>query len=85
MAKIRPLPTDRAMAKLSSPCISLCKMDLSDGFCIGCYRTRGEIAAWPSMGESEQLNLLNILSERRAAVMGGKRRRPRRQVQRSIL
>ena len=55
-------------------------MDFRDGFCIGCYRTRAEIASWLSMDESDQLNLLNILSERRAAATGVKRRWPRRQV-----
>ena len=59
-------------------------MDPSDGVCLGCYRTRGEIASWRSMDEADQLKLLDILSERRAAATGAKRRRPRRQVQRLV-
>ena len=42
-------------------------MDPSDGVCLGCYRTRAEIASWRSMDEADQLLLLDILSERRAA------------------
>lgn len=80
MAKVKSACTDKPAAKLVSPCISVCQMDFRDGFCIGCYRTRGEIASWLSMDESDQLNLLNILSERRAAATGVKRRWPRRQV-----
>ena len=85
MAKIKPPAAKQATAKLPSPCISVCQMDPSDGVCLGCYRTRGEIASWRSMGETDQLKLLDILSERRAAATGAKRRRPRRQVQRLVL
>jgi hypothetical protein len=37
------------------------------------------------MGEADQLKLLEILSERRAAATGTKRRRPRRLQQRLVL
>ena len=60
-------------------------MDPADGVCLGCHRTRAEIAAWPSMGAADQLKLLDILSERRAAATGAKRRRPRRSRQRLVL
>ena len=77
--------TDQVKAKLPSPCVSVCQMDPSDGVCLGCYRTRGEIASWRSMDEADQQKLLDILSERRALATGVKRRRPRRQVQRLVL
>ena len=60
-------------SNLRSPCISVCQMDPVDGVCVGCHRTRIEIAAWGSMCESDQLKLLDILSERRAATIGAKR------------
>ena len=82
---IKPPSTDQATAKLPSPCVSVCQMDPSDGVCLGCYRTRGEIASWRSMDEADQQKLLDILSERRALATGVKRRRPRRQVQRLVL
>ena len=85
MSNIKPLSADRAAAKLPSPCISVCQMDPSDGVCLGCYRTRGEIASWRSMNEADQLKLLEILMERRAVATGAKRRRPHRQVQRLVL
>jgi predicted Fe-S protein YdhL (DUF1289 family) len=79
MVRIKSPSAHRATAKLPSPCISVCQMDFADEFCIGCYRTRGEIASWLSMDESEQRFLLDILSERRA-VATDVRRRSRRQV-----
>ena len=85
MVNIKPPSADQAAANLLSPCVSVCQMDPSDGVCLGCYRTRGEIASWRSMDEADQLKLLDILSERRAAATGAKRRRPRRQVQRLVL
>ena len=85
MAKTKQPSDYQATAKLPSPCISVCQMDPIDGVCLGCYRTRGEIASWRSMDEPDQLKLLDILRERRAAATGAKRRRPRRQVQRLVL
>ena len=72
-------------SKLPSPCISVCEMDPSDGVCMGCYRTRAEIASWRSMDEADQLQLLEILRERRSVKTGFKYRRPRRSVQRLVL
>ena len=50
-------------------------MDPVNNICCGCFRTRGEIALWPSLNKAEQLDLICILGERRAAATGAKRRR----------
>ena len=68
----------QTQAKLVSPCISVCQMDVEKGLCLGCYRTRGEIAAWPGMSADEQGVLLSELRARRAAATGMRRRSPRR-------
>jgi predicted Fe-S protein YdhL (DUF1289 family) len=68
--------------KLPSPCISVCQMDPQDGVCLGCYRTRAEIAAWRSMAEADQLVLLDILRDRQARATGVRRRQSRRQLRR---
>jgi predicted Fe-S protein YdhL (DUF1289 family) len=60
-------------------------MDPADGVCIGCYRTRAEIASWRSMDEADQLQLLDILRERRTLATGIKRRPPRRAAKRLVL
>ena len=56
--------------KVLSPCISVCQMDARDGICVGCYRTRAEIAAWGSMDQGDQILLLDILRNRRAKATG---------------
>jgi predicted Fe-S protein YdhL (DUF1289 family) len=57
-------------------------MDPQDGVCLGCYRTRAEIAAWRSMDQDDQLVLLDILRDRRAKATGVARRPSRRNVKR---
>ena len=38
-------------ALVTSPCISVCRMDDNSGLCIGCYRTIDEIVAWGRLPE----------------------------------
>ena len=70
------------VTKLPSPCVSVCQMDSKDGVCIGCYRTRAEIAAWGSMDRDNQMLLLDILRDRRAKATGLRRRPLRRSMKR---
>ena len=62
------------MKNLPSPCISICKLNKSTGYCDGCFRTEDEIALWPSMSDEDKLNMLDILRQRQ----GIKRRVNRR-------
>ena len=48
-------------------------MDAFDGICVGCFRTRAEIAARGSMSQDDQMRLLDILRDRRAMAAGGHR------------
>ena len=52
------------MKNLPSPCISICKLNKSTGYCDGCFRTEDEIALWPSMSDEDKFNMLNILRQR---------------------
>ncbi len=62
------------MINFPSPCISICKLNKSTGFCDGCFRTINEISKWPSMTDVERMSLLEILRQRQ----GFKRRVNRR-------
>ena len=62
------------MINLPSPCISICKLNKSTGFCDGCFRTINEISQWPSMTDVERMSLLETLRKRQ----GIKRRVNRR-------
>ena len=50
---------------MTSPCISVCTTDPETGYCLGCFRTRKEIATWRHMTETEQKAVLTLLRERK--------------------
>ena len=52
---------------VSSPCISVCKMDDARGLCVGCMRTIDEIAAWSTMNDAARLAVWKTLPERACA------------------
>lgn len=49
---------------VSSPCVKICELD-SRGLCIGCFRTRDEIARWMEMSELERAAVIVALEMRR--------------------
>tara|TARA_S200000501_G_scaffold376796_1_gene432889 strand:- start:958 stop:1158 length:201 start_codon:yes stop_codon:yes gene_type:complete len=59
---------------LTSPCISVCEINKNSGFCIGCFRTRKEIATWRDLDVTDQKELLAQLRLRQ----GRKKRQNRR-------
>jgi hypothetical protein len=71
-------PDSTKPKKLLSPCVSICQMDPKDEFCLGCFRTRSEIASWTSMDQKDQMLLLESLGDRRATTTGLQRRPSRR-------
>lgn len=46
---------------VKSPCIAVCTVDGLSGYCLGCYRTLGEIAGW-----------LKLTNDERAAIIAAK-------------
>jgi predicted Fe-S protein YdhL (DUF1289 family) len=53
-----------------SPCINVCQMDPATGWCQGCRRTIGEIAAWGSMDDEARRAVWAQLPGRRASMAG---------------
>lgn len=47
-----------------SPCVGICAIDQTTGWCYGCKRTLEEIGQWLGYGESERLALLEELKTR---------------------
>jgi predicted Fe-S protein YdhL (DUF1289 family) len=48
-----------------SPCISVCQIEESTGWCLGCRRTIDEIRDWIIMSPEERQRLLEALELRR--------------------
>ena len=52
--------------EVKSPCISVCAMDESTGFCQGCFRTVEEIEQWWDLAPAQQREIVEKASEREA-------------------
>jgi predicted Fe-S protein YdhL (DUF1289 family) len=48
-----------------SPCIKLCAIDGTTGFCLGCARTLAEIAGWTRYSDRERRSIMASLPARR--------------------
>ncbi|WP_146592852.1 DUF1289 domain-containing protein [Novipirellula galeiformis] len=51
---------------VASPCIGTCVLDQSD-LCVGCFRSRMEIACWGAAAEVEKQRILQQSLRRRQA------------------
>jgi len=51
-------------ARADSPCVDICQLDATTGYCIGCARTGEEIGAWSGMSTDERRAVLNALPGR---------------------
>lgn len=52
---------------VASPCTGVCTLDKTTGYCLGCLRSRDEIAAWGSSSDETRLDILERILEREAA------------------
>ena len=49
---------------IKTPCIKVCAIDASTGWCLGCGRTLPEIGGWMAMGGDSRDLVMEALSER---------------------
>ncbi|MFZ5512315.1 MAG: DUF1289 domain-containing protein [Pseudomonadota bacterium] len=56
---------------IASPCINVCRMDETTGYCTGCLRTLPEIAGWSAASDEEKRAVLAAVERRRAATTQG--------------
>ena len=57
-----------ALMRVSSPCISLCRMDDETGLCEGCARTLDEICDWADADDAEKQAILRAIDLRRGSL-----------------
>ncbi|MFN0192784.1 MAG: DUF1289 domain-containing protein [Aestuariivirga sp.] len=60
---------------METPCVKVCVVDPDSGFCIGCGRTRGEIASWIGFSPAERHSVIEALPERLSTLTQRKRRK----------
>lgn len=51
-----------------SPCVGICKLDDTSGYCIGCARTGDEIGRWSGMNETQRDAIWDVLPARHEAL-----------------
>ena len=61
--------------EIETPCIKVCVVDPETGFCVGCGRTRDEIAGWLGYLPNERHSIMRDLPERVATLTQRKRRK----------
>ena len=45
------------MKLISNPCKSICKLNTND-VCVGCHRTKKEIAEWPKLSNAQRYDII---------------------------
>ena len=53
---------------IPSPCSGVCRLDPQNGLCIGCLRSRDEIAVWRDADDATRQRILAALETRRASL-----------------
>lgn len=61
--------------EIETPCIKVCVVDPDSGYCIGCGRTRSEIASWLDFDVSERRKVMANLPQRMADLTRQRRRK----------
>ena len=56
--------------EIESPCVKICVLHPEADICIGCFRTRHEIAGWSRLSRDERRTLMSTLPERKSLLPG---------------
>jgi uncharacterized protein len=62
----------RGEQSLETPCVDICQLDTETGTCLGCGRTRAEIASWAQMSDAERRAIMAVLPARMAGLKTAK-------------
>jgi predicted Fe-S protein YdhL (DUF1289 family) len=58
-------PAGVASSFLASPCVGTCRLDPETGWCIGCARSREELAAWRDLDAAARARVWSVLPGRK--------------------
>jgi len=61
--------SESVQEEVQSPCIGVCSIDETSGYCQGCYRTIDEIKSWWDMSPPEQTQLVTELEQRQSQLV----------------
>lgn len=52
-------------APIATPCVNICRIDRTERFCTGCFRTLAEIGAWAGLSPAGREAVMAELPARR--------------------
>jgi len=64
-----------ARDEVDSPCVKICVIHEGSGICIGCHRTRFEIAGWSRMTAKDRREVTQALPKRAHLLRGARKGR----------
>jgi uncharacterized protein len=76
------MPDNDDEAAVPSPCINVCRMDASTGWCEGCLRTIDEIAGWSSFDDAAKRAVWDAIEARHVEFMAAQQAKAQREVPR---
>ena len=57
------------VGSIESPCVKVCAIDATTGWCLGCGRSMREIAGWSSLPPDTRAAITATLDERKAQIV----------------
>jgi predicted Fe-S protein YdhL (DUF1289 family) len=64
-------PPSGRSSPIESPCIDICAMDATTGWCVGCGRTIEEIARWGATSDADRASVMAELPARMRMLVRG--------------
>jgi predicted Fe-S protein YdhL (DUF1289 family) len=58
----------RMVGSVESPCVKVCAIDATTGWCLGCGRSMREIAGWSSLPPETRSAIMAALDDRKAQI-----------------
>lgn len=58
----------RMVGSIESPCVKVCAIDATTGWCLGCGRSMREIAGWSSLPQATRAAIMAALDDRKAQI-----------------
>jgi len=54
--------------KIKTPCIGVCRLNDTDEYCTGCFRSNKEIMEWRAANDERKLEIVKSAEDRKAAL-----------------
>ena len=70
----RSINKSRMAGAIDSPCVKVCAIDATTGWCLGCGRAMREIAGWSSLTQAARDDIMASLEARKAQIPDRARR-----------